>query len=269
MESVQNLSPKPLSSPVKQGRMSVGKRLGALLKDDSLCTLRGRKRVQHILAYYKFPLAVLCILLYFIGRNVYGHFTHRDVLLYTALVNVNIGGTLTGQLGADFTAWLGADASKHETRLYTGLYLTDDELNEWHEYTYASRMKILAAIEGKTMDVVLMNREAFDAFSQSGYLHDLDSFLSAEDPDLYRALESALVSNIVILEDNADDMVLDDSISYSAVTQEHRFGLDLSESPFIGQAGFGDTVYLGIVANTPRADAVMSYLRYLTGDGAP
>lgn len=242
--------------------------LGTLLKDDSLCALHGRKRVQHIWAYYKFPLAVLCILLYFIGWNVYGRLTHKDVVLYTALVNVNAGETLTGQLGTDFTAWLEADASRYETQLYTGLYLTDDELNEWHEYTYASRMKILAAIEGKMMDVVLMNREAFDAFSQSGYLLDLDSLLSAEDPELYRALEPALVSNIVILEDNADDMALDDSLAYSAVTQEHRFGLDLSESPYIGQAGFGDRVYLGIVANTPRADAAVSYLRYLEGDGA-
>ncbi len=159
------------------------------------------------------------------------------MLLYTALVNVNAGETLTGQLGTDFTAWLDADASKYETHLYTGLYLTDDELNEWHEYTYASRMKILAAIEGKDMDVVLMNREAFDAFSQNGYLLNLDSFLSAEDPELYQALEPALVSNIVILEDNADDMALDDSLSYSAVTQEHFFGLDLSESPISGRPG--------------------------------
>lgn len=244
----------------------MGKRLSALLKDDGLCTLHGWKRVQHILAYYRFPLALLCILLYLIGWNVYAHLTHRDVLLYTALVNVNAGETLTGQLGTDFTAWLDADASKYETHLYTGLYLTDDELNEWHEYTYASRMKILAAIEGKDMDVVLMNREAFDAFSQNGYLLDLDGFLSAEDPELYQALEPALVSNIVILEDNADDMALDDSLSYSAVTQEHRFGLNLSESPYIGQAGFEDTVYLGIVANTPRTDAAVSYLRYLTGE---
>ena len=253
-------SPKPF-------RTSIQKRLCTLLKDDSLCALHGRKRVQHILAYYKFPLAVLIILLYFIGWNIYGQLTHKDVLLYAALVNVTIGDTLAGQLGTDFTSCLEADASRNETRLYTGLYLTDDELNEWHAYTYASRMKILAAIEGKTMDVVLMNREAFDAFSQSGYLLDLDSFLSAEDPDLYQALQPALVSNIVILEDNADDMVLDDSLSYSAVTQERRFGLDLSESPYIRQAGFEDTVYLGIVANTPREETVISYLRYLTGKG--
>ena len=244
--------------------MPFGKHLGKLLKDDNLCTLHGRKRVQHILAYYKFPLAVLCIVLYFIGWNLYGRLTHKDVLLYTALVNVNAGETLAGQLGADFAAWLEADESRYETQLYTGLYLTDDELNEWHEYTYASRMKILAAIDGKMMDVVLMNKEAFDAFSQSGYLLDLDSFLSSRDPDLYRSLKPALAGNIVILEDNADDMALDDSLAYSAVTQEHFFGLELSGTKYIRQAGFEDTVYLGVIANTPREDAVLAYLHYLT-----
>lgn len=81
----------------------------------------------------------------------------------------------------------------------------DDELNAYHECTYASRMKILAAIEGKMMDVALMNQEA-------------------------------------------------------------HFGLDLSGTGLIRQAGFENTVYLGIIANSPRVDTVMEYLRYLTAE---
>lgn len=242
---------------------SVGKRLGSLLHDDNLNTLRGRKRIQHVLTYYKFPLLVLCFILFFICRIIYGHLTHKDILLYTALVNVNAGDTLTRQLDSDFITYLNADESKYALQLYTGLYLTDDELNEWHEYTYASRMKILACIQGKMMDVVLMNKEAFDAFSQSGYLLDLEDFLSARDPDLYQALKPALADNIVILEDNADDIALDPSLPYAAVTEEHYFGLDLSHTTYIRQAGFEDTVYLGIIANTTREDTVIAYLRYL------
>lgn len=244
---------------------SWGKHLGALLRDENLGSLHGRKKIQHILTYYKFPLILLCLLLYIIGYSLYGHLTHKETLLYTALVNVTAGDTLTGQLGEGFTAYLQADASKYQLRLYTGLYLTDDELNEWHEYTYASRMKILAAIEEKAMDVVLMNREAFDAFSQSGYLLDLDEFLSAEAPALYQLLKPAFADSIVILEDNGDDVALDASVPYEAVTEEHAFGLDLSGTELIRQAGFEDRVYLGVVANTPRKEMVIEYLRYLTG----
>ncbi len=248
---------------------SLGDRLGAFLHDENLGKLHGRKLVQHILTYYRFPLAVLCLLLFLMGYSLYGRFTHRDVLLYASLVNVTAGDTLTGQLGEGFTSYLQADTSKYRLQLYTGLYLTDDELSEWHEYTYASRMKILAAIEGKTMDVVLMNKEAFDAFSQNGYLLDLDEFLSAEAPALYQSLKPALANNIVILEDNGAEAALDASVPYTAVTQAHSFGLDLSGTALIRQAGFGDTVYLGVVANTPRKEMVIEYLRYLTGAPYP
>lgn len=239
------------------------KHLAVLLKDDNLNTLHGRKKMQHILYYYKFPLAILCIFLYFTGYHIYGRLTHKDVLLYTALVNVTTGETLTETLENDFLDYLEADPSSCELELYTGLYLTDDELNAYHEYTYASRMKILAAIEGKLMDIVLMNKEAFDAFSQNGYLYDLDGFLAANDPDLYETLKPALASNIVILEDNADDLALDPSLPYQAVTKEHCYGLDLSETKLIRSAGFGDTVYLGVIANTPRTETVIQYIKYL------
>lgn len=240
------------------------KRLAILLNDSSLDSFHGMRKVRHILNYYKFALFIICIFLYFIGYNIYRHITHKDVVLYTALVNVVTGEDLTGQLGEDFTAHLGLDPSKNETVLYTGLYLTDDELNAYHEYTYASRMKILAALEGQIMDIVLMNREAFDAFSQNEYLCDLDRFLMDNDPALHEKLEPYLVSNIVILEDNADDLALDNSLEYIAVTEEHLYGLDISEMGPIGEAGFGETVYLGIIGNTPRAEAVIAYLHYLT-----
>lgn len=237
--------------------------ISALLKDDNLRTLHGRKKLQHILAYYKLLLLVICIFLYIIAYNIYGHLTRKDVVLYTALVNVVAGDELSGQLEADFLDYLGVNASKNTMKLYTGLYLTDDELSAYHEYTYASRMKILAILEGKSLDVVLMNREAFDAFSQNGYLYDLELLVSETDPILYEQIKSDLAYNIVILEDNTNDRILDKSIPYSALMEEHPFGLDISQTPFIRQSGFEESVYLGIAANSPRLDTVLEYLKYL------
>ena len=76
---------------LKAALASAGERLAILLKDDNLNALHGRKKIGHILAYYKFPLFILCIFLYFIGYNIYGHITHKDVVLYAALVNVAAG----------------------------------------------------------------------------------------------------------------------------------------------------------------------------------
>ena len=235
-------------------------------RDENFRSQHGGKKIQYIWDYYKLPLAILCIALYIIGYVLYGQLTHKDTVLYTALVNVNAGTDLTRGLGNDFLDYLDLDPSKNKLELYTGLYLTDDETNEYHEYTYASRMKIQAAIDGELMDVVLMNREAFDAFSQSGYLYDLEALLDEEDPGLYDLLSSDLVKNIVILEDNSMDMLFDTSLTYSAETKEACYGIDLSHTVLISQAGFDEPVYLGIIANSPRIDTVLDYLRYLFGN---
>ena len=230
---------------------------------EKLKTLHGPQKIRYIWDYYKLPIVVLCILLYILGYSLYGHFTHTEKILYTALVNVSASDSLTEQLSTGFLDSLDQDTSKTTMQLYTGLYLTDDETNPYHEYTYASRMKILASIDGKQLDVVLMNKEAFDAFSQNGYLCDLEELLSSEDVDLYNRLKPHLVTNTVILEDNSTDLQLDPSITYQAVTEEHPFGLDLSQTSMISDAGFSDIVYLGIIANSPRTEEAIDYVRYL------
>ena len=222
------------------------------------------KKIQYIWDYYKFPLVVLCIFLYVIGYFLYGHFTRKDTILYTALVNVSASESLTRQLSTNFIPYIKEDSSKKELQLYTGLYLTDDENNPNHEYTYASRMKILASIDGEQLDVVLMNKESFDAFSQNGYLYNLEELLSNEYPALYEKWKPYLVTNTIILEDNSTDVQLDSSISYQAVTEEAPTGLAISQTGLLHDAGFSDTVYLGIVANTPRADTAVHYIQYLT-----
>lgn len=233
------------------------------LHDENLKTLKGRTKIQYIRDYYKLPLAILGILLYIFSYILYGHFTHKENVLCAALVNVNAGEKLTKELGMDFLDSMNLNPSKNKLELYTGLYLTDDELNENHQYTYASRMKILAAIDGELLDVVLMNQEAFDAFSQNGYLYNLEELLPKMDSGFYDTIKTDLASNIAILEDNKEDLLFDTSVSYHAVTEEHYYGIDLSCTKFVGSAGFSEPVYFAIIANSPRTDNAVNYLKYL------
>lgn len=239
---------------IKKNR-SVGK--------DHFHDLHGLKKLQYIWDYYKFPLVVLCIVLYITGYTVYGHVTHKEAVLYTAFVNVTAGEDLIENLSEHFLEARNIDTVRNEFHLYSGLYLTDDKTNPYHEYTYASHMKILAAIDAEQLDVVLMNKEAFDAFSQNGYLCDLDELLAEENPDLYETLKSYLITNTSILEDNSVALYFDESAVYTAKTEEFPMGLDLSQSPIIQDAGFEDTVYLGIILNSPRKAMAVTYLQYL------
>ena len=146
--------------------------------------------------------------------------------------------------------------------MYRNLYLSENASEENHEIAYASRMKLLAVINSKKMDFALMNREAYDILSQSDYLLDL-SELAREDGELYKELEPFLTENTVIIEDNAIEYNLREADTYQAVTKEVINGIDLSGIPVIRDAGFPDTVYLGIIANTPRITECCEYLRFI------
>lgn len=200
--------------------------------------LHGFKKVEYIFDYYKLHMAVLLIILYITGYIIYGHFTHKDTILYTALVNVTAGESLTTQLSTDFLNYLETDTDKNDFHLYTGVYLTENQSNPHYEYTYASQAKILAAIESRQLDVVLMNQESFDTFSQNGYLCNLKELLSSSDADLFEKLEPCIVTPFT--------------------------GLDvLALEGILKKAGFKEKVYLGVIENSPRKDRSVDYIKYL------
>lgn len=214
------------------------------IQNETFRQLHGKKKIQYIWDYYKFPLLILCVLIYIFVYSIYRHLSHKDIILYTAFVNVSTGEDLTKELSDGFLEFQTIDTKKNKIYLYSGLYLTENEANIYYKYTYASQIKILAAIDGEQLDVVFMNQEAFDAFSQNGYLCDLSQLLIEKNSKLYERLRPFLITNLSILEDNP-------------------IGLDLSQSPIIQKAGFQETVYLGIIANSSRKDCAVSYLQYL------
>lgn len=220
-------------------------------------------KADYIYTYYKLPIVVGLAVLYLVCSTVYRQLTKKDVVLYAALMNISVGDDLESQLDGGFVSASGADPKKAEVYLYRGLYLSDDPSEENHEYAYASKLKLMASIEAKQLDVVLMNKEAYDTYSQNGYLLDLYSLLSQDDP-LYRLLEPHLTANTVIIEDNYIEYALNKTSRYHAVTKEVTNGIDVSVSPVFQEADFPDSVYLGVIANSPRIPAVIQYIEYLT-----
>lgn len=230
---------------------------------ESLTRLHGRQKIQYIWDYYKLPMVIGLIFLYIIGYTVYGHFSKKEVLLYAGLVNVSPGETLAAQLREGFLEFLGVNGAKADLKLYTGLYLTDNPDDPNREYAYASRIKIIASIDDERLDVVLMDKAAFDAFSQNGYLYHMEELLQNMDEKVAEELKPYLIKNIVILEDNREDMLLDGSLPYEAVTEEFFMGLLVSQKGLFKEAGFTDDVYLGVIKNSPRLDGAAEYIEYL------
>jgi len=220
-------------------------------------------KAEYIYAYYKLPIVLGLIALYLCCYAIYRQFTKKEVILYSAYINISVGDDLNAKLSEGFVSASGADPKKAEVYLYSGLYLSNNPSLENYEYQYASNLKLMAAIEAKQLDIVLMNKEAYDIFSRKGYLLDLHSLLSSGG-SLYSLLEPHLMTNTVILEDNAIEYSLNEAARYQAITEEVTNGLAISAFPLFREAGFRDPVYLGVAGNSPRLSAAIQYIKYLT-----
>ena len=102
------------------------------MKSADLATLRslhGRKRWEHIWAYYKLPIIGILIVLYIFGYAAYRHFTKKEAVLYVSLVNISAGSDLTGQLTDGFAQYAHL-TKKQQVNLLTGLTnLVDFDVN--------------------------------------------------------------------------------------------------------------------------------------------
>ena len=216
-------------------------------------------KAEYIYMYYKWFILLGLVALVILGNTLHRQLTKKDVTLYLGLANVSIGTELEQTVTVDFLEWLGQNPKKNEVLVYKGLYLSANASTEDHQYAYASKMKVMAAVNAQRLDVVLMNREAYDLLSRSGYLLPL-----AELPE---NLTPYLTENEVILEDNSIDVQLNNAEEYRIVTQTAVNGLNVSEFPLFRDAGFDGAVYIGFLANIPHYDTAVSYLEYLIACG--
>ena len=232
---------------------------------DSFRKMSLADKADYIFTYFKLPIVVGLVAIYFVTYTVYRQVTKKDVVLYSALSNISIGEDFETQLNEGFISATGGEPKKSEVYLYQGLYMSDNPSAENHEYWYASKMKLYASIEAKQLDVVLMNKEAYDVYSENGYLLELDEMLSESD-SVYRLVEPYLTTNTVILEDNSIEYALHQAHRYEAVTEDAVNGIDMSAFPRFQEAGFPDSVYFGVIANSPRIPTIIQYIEYLAAE---
>ena len=91
---------------------------------DTLRSLHGRKKWEHIWAYYKLPIAIVLIVVYILGYAAYRHVTKKEDVLYLGLVNITAGSDLTEQLTTGFAEAQGL-TKKQQVDLLSGLLLSE------------------------------------------------------------------------------------------------------------------------------------------------
>lgn len=228
---------------------------------DSFKKMTFREKVDYIITYYKFPIITALIAAAVLISTVVNRLNRKEPVLYTAFANVVIGETLHEQLTDEYLRYAGKTAKQGIT-VYEGLYISDDPATVDHQIAYASKLKLLGAVNTRQLDVVLMNKEAYDLFSSSGFLCNLDELMKT-DPKLYQQLSDLIQINTVILDDNAVEFSLGEADEYISETEDIKNGLDVSSAALLKDAGFPDTVYLGIIENSIHKEEAVNYIRYL------
>ncbi len=206
-----------------------------------------RQKLHYIWDYYKLAIFGVALLLYILIYAAVRILTHRDPSLYIFTVNVHLSETGTAMLDPE-----------GEAEIVPDLVLVDGAEGDLHQMAYASRLKILASIDAELLDVVVMDRTAMEAFASEGYLLPLEDVFG-DDP----GIREALTVGTVILSDNSTEAMLDESVTYQAVTQDLLLAVDLSGTRFFEKEGFPATVYIGILRNTPRMEEAEALVRRL------
>ena len=227
----------------------------------SLANMGPLEKLQYFFSYYTIHFILVVLAVVIVVTSIVHIAARKDVLLYIALTNTGVGSALENEMTDAFLSASGYDARKNEIELYKELYISNDPAQENHEYAYASSLKVMAAINAEKMDLVLMNKESYDVFSGSGYLWDLKSLLA--DNALLDRLEPYLVQNEVTLTDNSLDVALGEAAESVIVTETVCNAVNVSGLPIFREAGFPQDIYIGVIANSTRNDAILRYLAYL------
>lgn len=225
-----------------------------------------RDKAEYIYAYYKLPLVLALVAIVAFGSVTRWLITHKEPLLYVAYVNVVPDERLDEKLTTDFVVAEGQSPRRSEVVCFRELYLSRDADPQSHQYAYASRLKVLASVDAEQLDVVLMNQEAYDLLSGSGYLLDLEP-AQAGTRALSAKAKALLTSNTIVLSDNRLEVELNEADTYEAETIEQVNALDVSTLSLFADYPEDESFYLGIIANTPRLDESLAYLQYVVEAG--
>ena len=216
------------------------------------------QKLEHLWMYYKVPFLVGILVLVLLIGGIRDLLTAKGPVLYVAEMNVAFEEDTRRTLCEGYLSARGLDPQKQEVFYYQNLYLSQDPSPEKQEMVYTTQMKLLGAVNAGQMDLILMGKEGYDQCSANGLLLDLTAIIPEGD-----ALCPYLTENAVLSEDDSPDALPDGEGNYPTVTEYVCNGLDVSSFPIFEGTGHSESVYLGVIANTRRADTCRDYMDYL------
>ncbi|MBP5265871.1 MAG: hypothetical protein J6Z06_03505 [Lachnospiraceae bacterium] len=201
------------------------------MKHSTFRELNKKQKLQYIWDYYKIHIFVTAALICILFSLVRTMQRNQKADLYVAYVNVAVSDHFLKEMtkGSDLTV-----------SNYTNLLITEDPNSENLEYAYGSAMKVMAAISDGKLDIVVGDRYALDWCHSNEYLDNPLSYIE-ENPALLAQVEPYLIYD----------------------EKGEPYAIDLSFSSYYKEAGFSDSLYLGIIPSEEDSPEVLTYLSLL------
>ncbi len=205
---------------------------------EKLSKLTWGQRFGYIWDYYKPLMAAIfgVIFVIVIGVNIY-HNLQLKQLLNVYLLNSNSFEIDTDQIAAGFGEYIGGLGEDDVVTVDASLDLTDTT----SQYGIAAQTKFTALISAAEVDILILDRESYERYSEMEYFADLSDVLSAEQMEKW-----------------ADLLVQGEGT-------EAMQGLDLTGSPILEQYNaYGDDTYYGaVVLNGEHLNLCDDFFEYL------
>ena len=226
------------------------------------------ERWDYFWDYYKWHVVAIVLVIAILIQGVVSIVNRRDIvfsgILLNCIISVEDDNFLQG-----FYDYAGIDSKAEQAAFYTDIVLTDrNNKNDINAY-----QRIMAGIATKDTDFVVGQPENFQlcAYNTSRMFADLREFLSEE---LLEKLSDRLyyIDGEVLQTLSAPvGETVDTNIAYPDPTRPENMkdpipvGIDVSDrTDFQTAYYFPDTtLYLGVVANTPRPELTTEFITYL------
>lgn len=246
-----------------------------------------KEKLGYFWYYYKIHTLVAVIVIIFSSVWIHDIVTAKDHNFYGIMLNSS---HLDGDaLETSFGEYAGLDNEKYECFIDT---LSTLSYQSQSEYDLATFQKMIALVQAKDLDVMVLDGQVFYNFSFNSMLLDLRNIFSEEELSQYEGniyyIDYAKVREAEEADDNDDELMAEyeernkataEEIAMEAETHKHPenmtepipVGIFIDDSPLVQKTGaYNQLVPIyGIVITSQRTGTAKQYLNYIWDDSIP
>ncbi len=227
------------------------------------------ERWHYFWDYYKWHVLAVVLAIVLLVQGVIGIINRKEIVFSGILLNCAI--TVDDEeFMQGFYDLAGIDTKKQEAAFYTDVMLQDGR----NKNDITSFQRIVAGITTEELDFVVGQKDSFRvcAYSAGGIFMDLRTFLDADTleklSDRLYYIDGAVLKGLNAEPGTAVDTSLrdvPDPKKPETMTDPIPVGIDISDREKFQSSYYfpNTTLYIGVIANTPRQDLSRQFIDYL------